>query len=44
MSFLPRLLATVVTTGMMCAARPDGIPGADAEWTLLNRDAMKPTP
>jgi hypothetical protein len=43
MSSRPRLLAPVVTIGMLGAtaapqaARPDRIPGADGTWTLPNR-------
>ena len=49
MSFLPRLLAPVLMTSMMCmmcgkatpqSTRPEGIPSPDDTWTLPNRDAM----
>src|ERR1700757_4102190 len=46
MSFLPRLLASVIMMSMMCgtatpqSVRPEGIPSPEDTWTLPNRDAM----
>jgi TRAP-type uncharacterized transport system substrate-binding protein len=46
MSFLPRVLASVVMMSIMCgtaapqSGRPEGLPSSDDTWTLPNHDAM----